>query len=150
MAQAKTLTFGKQLILLSDMASPGPATYKAPCGFEQLRMTVNVNTNDTNVPDCSDPDLPGWLVSSIVSQQMSLSGQGVLDTDAMQVWRDWFENGSVIDTRWKTEGTAQNGGGHYEAPGILSAYEESGQRGQLWQISATINLNGKPVWTAAT
>lgn len=147
MALAKTLTFGKQLLLLGDGESS--ETFAAPCGFEQLSLTVNIATNETNVPDCADPDLPAWLVSSEVSKQMVLSGSGVLDTDAMQEWRDWLTAGGEKNVRWKTEGLKANGGGHYQAPGILAAYAENGQRGGLWQVSVTINLNGKPVWTDA-
>ena len=148
MAQAKTLTFGKQMMLLGDGESP--ETFAAPCGFESLTLTVNIANSETNVPDCDDPDLPAWLVSSEVSKQMVVSGSGVLDTDAMQDWRDWLMAGGEKTVRWKTSGAAADGGGHYEAPGILAEYTETGTRGELWQASVTVNLNGKPEWTDAT
>lgn len=148
MALAKTLRFKDQLILLGDGESP--EVFTAPCGFESLGLNVNITTNETNVPDCEDPDLPAWLISDEVSKQMTLTGEGVLDTDAMKMWRDWLMEGGERNVRWKTQGDKASGGGHFEAPGILSAYSENGQRGERWRISVGINLNGKPEWTEAT
>jgi len=146
MAQASTIKLGKSALLLGDGASP--EAFTAPCGLEQLTMTVNIET--TNTPDCSDPDLPSWLVSDEVSKQMTISGEGVLDTTAMQTWRDWFMGGGEKNVRWFTDLAAGSGGGHYEAPAILTTYEEQGQRGQRWRVSIGVALNGKPIFTAAS
>lgn len=148
MAQAKTLRFAQQVMLLGDGAEPTEG-FDAPCGFTTLTLTVNIETNSTNVPDCTDPDLPAWLVSDEVSKQMVLSGDGVLDTDAMQVWRDWLLEGGEKNVRWLTSGVAADGGGYFQAPGIMSTYEEGGARGERWSLSAAITLNGKPVFTPA-
>ena len=147
MALAKTLKFGQQVVLLGDGATP--EIFSAPCGFESLSLSVNIQTSETNVPDCADPDLPAWLVSSEVSKQMVITGEGVLDTDTMQMWREWLADGGEKTVRWKTSGAKADGGGHYEAPGIMSEYSERGPRGELWQIGVKINLNGKPPWTDA-
>ena len=149
MAQAKTITFGKTAIMLGDGASS--ETFAAPCGFTELTMTVNVETNNTNIPDCSDPDLPSWLVSDIVSKQMTLQGSGVLDTDAMQTWQSWwFGDSAETNVRWFRDLTSAQGGGYFEAPAILTAYEETGSRGQRWNASVSIALNGKPTFTEAS
>lgn len=146
MAQAKTLKFGDQVLLLGNGASP--EVFTAPCGLTTLTLTVNVETNDTNVPDCADPNLPSWLISDEVSKQMVLSGNGVLDTDAMQVWRDWIINGGSRNVRWLTAGTGANGGGYWSAPAIMDgSYEESGERGSRWNVSINLKLNGAPTFT---
>lgn len=146
MAQAKTLRFAQQIMLLGDGAAPAE-NFTAPCGFTTLDLTVNIETNTTNVPDCNDPDLPAWLISDEVSKQMVLSGNGVLDTDAFQLWRAWMMAGGEKNVRWLTSGTGANGGGYYQAPGILSAYSENGERGNRWKLSAGVTLNGKPAFT---
>lgn len=148
MAQAKTLKFNQQLMMLGDGAEPDQG-FDAPCGFESLNMTVNIETNTTSIPDCDDPDLPAWLASDEVSKQMVLSGEGVLDTTANQMWRTWLLEGGEKDVRWLTKGLAANGGGYYEAPGLLTTYEEIGQRGNRWRQNIGITLNGKPEWTPA-
>jgi hypothetical protein len=146
-AIAKTLKFANQVMLIGDGASP--EVYEAPCGFTTLTLTVNIATNDTNVPDCDDPSLPSWLISDEVSKQMVLSGDGVLDTDAFQMWREWLLAGGEKNVRWFTSGTGANGGGYFQAPGIMSTYSENGQRGQRWNLSSAVTLNGKPAWTAS-
>lgn len=148
MASAKTIKFGKGAILLGDAASP--EVFSAPCGFENITLTVNIENEKTNVPDCSDPDLPSWLVSDEVSKQMVLSGEGVLDTDAFQTWRAWLLAGGEKNVRFMNDLSAANGGGYYEAPGVMNAYEEQGQRGNRWRLSVGLDLNGKPEWTDAS
>lgn len=149
MAQAKTIRFAGQLLMLGDGATP-TEVFAAPCGLTSLNLTVNIETNSTNVPDCADPDLPAWLESDEVSKQMVVGGSGVIDTDAMQIWREWLLTGGEKNVRWFTTGTAANGGGYWQAPGILSTYEETGERGQRWNVNIGVTLNGKPTWTDAT
>lgn len=150
MAQAKTITFGKAVVLLQDLDESALAFF-APCAIETLSMTINVESNTTNIPDCSDADLVAWLTTDIVSMQMTIEGEGALDTDAMKEWQDWYhtENGLERQVRFFKNLTALNGGGYYQGPAVLTAYSESGQRGQRWRQSFTIAFNGKPTWTAA-
>lgn len=151
MAQAASIKFGKAMILLSDMGSP--AVFSAPCGVESLTLNVTVNTNDTNIPDCADPDLPSWLVSDIVSKRMSLDFEGMLDQQAMQVWQDWWLNdepSDEVDVRFFRDLTSGQGGGYFQAPAILAPYSETATRGNRWRNSGTLLLQGKPTFTAAT
>lgn len=149
MAQAKTIKFGSTAILLGNGATP-TEVFSAFCGLTEMALTVNIETNTTNVPDCLDPDLPSWLETDIVSQQMTLTGNGVLDTDAMQEYQDWFMTGDQRNVRWFRDLTAGAGGGYFQAPAILTSYEETGQRGQRWNVAIGVTLNGKPTFTAAT
>lgn len=151
MAQAKTIKFANVIVMLQDQDTA--AQYAAPCGVEQLTMTINIESNTTNVPDCDDPDLASWLETDIVSQQMTIEGEGVLDTDAMQVWQDWWHganSGQEINVRFFRDLLTANGGGYFQGPAVLTAYAETGQRGQRWRNSFTITFNGKPTFTPAT
>ena len=160
MAQANAIKFGKCFILLGDGASS--EAFAAPCGIENLSLNITINSNSVSLPDCSDVDLASWLATDIVSKQMGFQFSGVLDTAAMQTWKDWwFDGGPGIynsvaagederNIRWYRDLTSGNGGGYFQAPAVLTAYAETGQRGQRWQNSGTIALNGKPTWTAAT
>ena len=143
MALARTLKFGEQLLLWGDGADPEEFT--PLCGFTSLELTVNVETNSTNVPDCDAPDLPAWLVSSEVSKQMQLGGSGVIDTNALDAFNDWIMEGGEKNFRWLTNSpTNPEANGYWAAPGIMSAYGQTGERGQLWNQSTTILLNGAP------
>lgn len=146
MAQAKTLRFAQQLLMIGDGATPTEA-FEAPCGLTSLNMTINIETNTVNVPDCDDPDLPAWLVSDEVSKQMVVGGQGVLDTDAMQIYRDWWISGGEKNIRWFTDGLAADGGGYWQAPALMTTYEETGERGQRWSVNVAFTMNGAPTFT---
>lgn len=143
MALAKTIKFGEQMLLWGDGASP--ETFTPLCGFTSLELTVNIETNSTNVPDCDDPDLPAWLKSSEVSKQMQLGGSGVIDANALDAFNDWILQGGEKNFRWLTNSVASpEANGYWAAPGILSAYGQTGERGQEWNQSTTILLNGQP------
>ena len=146
MAQAKTLRFAQQLLMIGDGATPTEA-FEAPCGLTTLNLTVNIETNTVNVPDCDDPDLPAWLVSDEVSKQMVVGGQGVLDTDSMQIYRDWLMAGGEKNIRWFTDGLAADGGGYWQAPALMTTYEETGERGQRWNVNVGFTMNGAPIFT---
>jgi len=143
MALAKVIQFGEQLLLWGDGADPEEFT--PLCGFTNLELTVNIETNSTNVPDCDDPSLPAWLVSSEVSKQMQLGGNGVIDSDALAEFNEWLLTGGEKNFRWLTNSVANpEANGYWAAPGIMSAYGQTGERGQLWNQSTTILLNGRP------
>ena len=150
MAQATTIKFGKCMLLLGDGESS--ETFAAPCGVQELTMTVNIETSNVNLPDCDDPDLASWLQTDIVSKQMTISGNGVLDTAAMQTWQNWWLSdlpSEERNVRWYRDLTAGQGGGYFLAPAVLTNYEETGQRGQRWTNSFAIALNGRPTFTSA-
>jgi len=147
MAQAQTIKFGKAMVLLGDGESP--EVFAAPCGVEELTMTVETEANSTNAPDCENPDLPGWLESDLVSRQMTIQGQGVLAQQALMTWQDWWYNdqpATEINVRFFRDIGASVGGGYFQGRAILTAYEESGSRGERWRNSFTITFNGKPTW----
>lgn len=144
MSLAKTIKFGEQILLWGDMGSP--EIFTPFCGFTSLELTVNIETNSTNVPDCDNPDLPAWLSSDEVSKQMQLGGDGVIDTVVLDRLNDWVLEGGERNFRWLTSSaTNPEANGYWEAPGIMSAYSQTGERGQRWNQSITILLNGQPV-----
>jgi hypothetical protein len=150
MAQAQTVKFSKQMILLGDGESP--QIFRAPCGFETLTMSINVAKNDTNIPDCSNPDAIAWLVSETVSKQMILSGEGLLEAGSLKDWQDWAIEGEVGGEeseermiRWFRDLDGENRG-YLQVPAILSQYQEQGQRGARWRRSIELTGNGKPTW----
>lgn len=151
MAQARTIKFGKCLLLLGDGATS--EAFTAPCAIENLSMTVNINSNNVSVPDCSDIDLAAWLATDVVSKQMTIQFSGTLDIDAMATWQNWWLDGGPTgeeerNVRWYRDLAAGAGGGFFQAPAVLTNYGETGQRGQRWQNTGAIALNGRPVYTA--
>ena len=147
MAQASTLRFGDQAILLGNGATP--EVFSAPCGLTSITKTTNIETATTNVPDCDDPDLPSWLEIDEVSKQMVLSATGVIAKEALPTWRLWHDNGGYKNIRFFRDIAAGSGGGYYEGRALLTTFEETGERGSKWTLSVGITFDGKPTWVPA-
>ena len=65
MTQATTYPFSKFLVKIGDGAAP--EVFTDPCGLTSKGFTRTANLNDTNIPDCDDPDAPSWLGRDVVS-----------------------------------------------------------------------------------
>ncbi|MFZ2869845.1 phage tail tube protein [Zavarzinia sp.] len=148
MAQAVSIKFGLIALMLGDGATP-TEVFEAPCGVTSLTVTTNVETNTTNIPDCEDPDLASWLAIDEISRQKQVSGGGLLAQASADTWNEWDLAGGYKNVRVYTNLSAANGGGYLVGPALLTAYEQSGERGQRWQNSFTITFDGKPTWVPA-
>jgi hypothetical protein len=94
MALATTYPFSKMLIKVGDGATP--EVFTDPCGLTTKGFTRTANMNDTNIPDCADPDAPSWLGRDVVSYQATLNGAGIVAKESFEtVWEDWWTEGST-------------------------------------------------------
>jgi predicted secreted protein len=135
MAKAQTLPFSKFLVLVEDPAAPG--VFKAPCGLNSRSYNRTANTNDTNVPDCDDPDAPSWLERDTVSLSASISGAGVVADEDYDVWEAWFNSGGPRNVQVKL--------GTRTATGAckLTKLNLTGQRGQRTTMDVTLDSDGE-------
>lgn len=147
MAQATTVRFGKQAILIGNGATP--EVFTAPCGLTSLTKTTNVETNTVNIPDCTDPDLSSWLGIDEISRQIQLVFGGVLNTESLLMWQTWDLAGGYKNVRWFRNLDTTDGGGYLSGSALLSAFEETGEQKQRYQISGTLIYDGKPTWVPA-
>lgn len=90
MAKATTIKGGKFRVLIGNDASP--IVYSAPCGFTQRSITLNKGLEEVNIPDCNDPDKVDWVGRDATSLSMTVSGEGVLAEESVEVWLDAWEN----------------------------------------------------------
>lgn len=150
MAIGTSIKFGRQTILIGDGSTPTEA-FTAPCGVTDLTLTVNTATAEVNVPDCSDPDLPSWLVSDVVSKQMVLSGSGTLVTESLPTWQELFLGSTERNIQFsRNTGGGTSVDGVFEAPAILTQWDESASLGNRWTFNFSFNLNGEPTFTPST
>ena len=91
MTQATTLKFSQFLVQLGNGASP--EVYASPCGLNSRSFNRTAATNDTNVPDCDDPDAPSWLERDVVSLSASISGAGVVADEDFDDWDTFWKDG---------------------------------------------------------
>ena len=89
MAQPVTIKGGKIKVLLG---SGSPVTFAAPCGFTSKSITLTKGLEEVNIPDCDDPDAVSWLGRDASSLSMSVSGEGVLASESVEVWLDAWES----------------------------------------------------------
>lgn len=144
---AISLRFGVQALLIGNGATDEEFT--APCGLTTINRTSNVTTNTTEIPDCDDPDAPVWLSIDEQAKQWVVTGSGLLARQSLPLWRDWDYEGGFKNVRWYTNLLAANGGGYFEAPALLTTFEEQGARNARWQVSVGITWDGRPARTAA-
>lgn len=147
MAQGTPVFFGKQALLIGDGATP--EVFSAWCGITSLTKTTNKETGTVNMPDCDDPDLPGWLETYLISNQMVVSGSGTVAQQSLPDWDEWDRDGSSKTVRWYRDLSAANGGGYYEGPALLTQWEESAENRAPYTFTFSVTFQGKPTWTPA-
>ncbi|MET3991674.1 phage tail tube protein [Bradyrhizobium sp. 215_C5_N1_1] len=138
MAKAQTLTFSKFLVSLGNGATP--EVFAAPCGLNSRSFNRTAATNETNVPDCDDPDAPSWLERDIVSLSASISGAGVVADEDFDTWNAWFESGDSKNVQIKL-GTTRTWTGPYK----LTKLNITGQRGSRTTFDVTLDSDGETV-----
>lgn len=135
MTQASTLRFSQFLIKIGDGASP--ETFAAPCGLNSRGFNRTAATNDTNVPDCADPDAPSWLERDITSLSGSLDGSGVVADEDFDTWNTWFESGLSKNAQITL------GARTWLGPFKLTALNITGARGSRVTFTATMESDGE-------
>lgn len=146
MATGTIVPFSKQALLVGDGATP-TEVFAALCGITSLTKTTNKETGTVNMPDCENPDLPGWLEVYLISNQMVISGSGTIAQESLQTWDEWDRTGEFKNVRWLRDITAANGGGHYQGRALLTQWEEVAEARAPFTFNFAVTFSGQPVWT---
>lgn len=151
MAIQKRVKFGTMYLLLAD-PSVTPLEYTAPCGINTFGKNVTTNTNDVELRDCADPDLPVWLGVDVVSKRMTLNFSGNLDEGAYQdIWKKYFMSQVAWPLRvYEKIGEDTAKYGYWSGEGVLTNYDDTANGGGSYTVTGTIIIDGAPVWTAST
>lgn len=146
MAQAQTIRFGEQALLIGDGATP--EVFSAPCGITSLTKSTSTNTSDIDIPDCDDPDLVVWLGIDEVSKRMTLTFSGTIAQQSLALWQEWELDGGLRNVRWLRNLNDLALRGYLEGPALLTEFEETSEARGRYTFTGTIIFDGKPVWTA--
>lgn len=133
---ANTLKFSQFLIKVGNGATP-TEIFASPCGANSRGFNRGAATNDTNVPDCDDPDAASWLERDIVSLSSELSFAGVVADEDFDTWDTWFESGASKNVQ-VTLGLRT-----WQGPCKLTALNLTGERGQRVTFTATLQSDGR-------
>jgi hypothetical protein len=149
MALAKVVA-GKSL-LIKVSSGGGSPTFAHSCLVNAARGIVfTAQTNETRIPDCTDPELIAWTKKEKISLSASVNGQGVLHTTDTEMYFNWLASPLPIAARIELSGvTLANGGGYWSANWHLTNFEVSGDIGSHVQASIGLESDGDVVWVDA-
>lgn len=136
MAQAQTMRFAQFLIKIGTGAG-SPEVFDAPCGVTSKGFNRTAALNETNVPDCDDPDLPAWLERDIVSNSAEMALSGVVDDGDFDVWDTWFNDGSTKNVQ-VILGTRV-----WQGAMVLGTLNLTGERGTRVTFEASLSSAGE-------
>lgn len=149
MAKPTTLSFGNFKVWIADRDSPN--SFVAPCGFTQKSLTIDAAVSDTTVPDCDDPEAPAWTERAVTALSATVTGQGVMAMESLELWREWALAADSIAVRVEFDAAVPAGGGFYSGNAILQSLGQSvalGSDGNKTQLSVNIVNDGEWIWTA--
>jgi hypothetical protein len=136
-------------ILLGDGAEP--EVFTPICGLTTRSFTHQVNTNDTFIPDCADPeDVPKRRLVP-TGEQWDLAGDGLYNLAQEEEIRE--ASGVTKNYRFRIARPAGSvvGTGYWGGPAMLTNTQLGGNTGggEFGSISVAIASDGEWVWTPA-
>lgn len=140
MAKPTTANASKLSVWLGTDTSP--QTFAAPCGLTTRGINFSGSANETQVPDCDDPDAPAWVERVIQSLSAGISGSGVLAKEALDTWEEFFMDAIARDCRviidWGAGVTRR-----YDGKFICTGFNISGNLGQKIQVEIALQNDGQ-------
>lgn len=149
MAKPTTYAGSTVAIFLEDPATPGQ--FIRPCGLTSHTATFTKNMQETNVPDCDDPELPAWIERGVDTLDFSANGSGVLAAESVDVFWAAFNTTESVPARiyiGKADDAAN--GRYWEGNIHVSSFEVTGERGSKAQISIAVVSDGELTFHSVT
>lgn len=141
MALATVYPFSQFVILVGDGATP--EVFDDPCGLTTRGFTRTANMNDTNIPDCADPDKPSWLGRDVVSYQAAITGAGVVAKESMPIWEGWWKDGTTKNIQIMLGKSADLDKMVWQGPAKLQELAITAERGQKVNMNINIVSDGE-------
>lgn len=133
-------------VLIGD--GDDPEVFTPICGLTSRGMTHQVNTNDTFIPDCANPeDVPKRRVVP-TGEQWDVSGDGLYNLAQEALIRGAM--GVTKNYRFRIARPAGSiaGAGWWEGPGMMTNKQLGGNTGggEFGTLSVAIASDGEWVW----
>lgn len=133
-----TIKFGKMRVYLGDGASP--EVFSVPCGFTEKAFNRSKSLNETNVPDCDDPDAPIVVTRDVASISWGVTGQGVMASEALATWDAFYNSTSSKNVKIELVYPAPTGTVTYTGAAHLESMEIGATVGN--RVTLNISLAG--------
>lgn len=148
MTAATTLKYSEFKILLGDGADP--EVFTAICGLTSKGFNYTTDTSSTNVPDCTNEDLPSFSEKDIIAFSAQISGSGVASRQSLGLLQDWMESGEKKNVQVSFADAPVGDPELYAGPAVLSALNITANKGERVNVDITIDFASKPTVTNAT
>lgn len=148
MALAQTVKAGS--FTLRFRTGPGPTfTFTEPCGFKERSLTITASTTETDVPDCADPTLPGWMEREVSTISAEINGSGVFNKAVHDAAREWMLSGERREVELVFAGNLAAGGGKYTGMMILTSLGIASPYREVLTAEVTAQSAGVLTWVPA-
>lgn len=149
MALAKVANGSKLLIRIDDVGNPGTWAHK--CSINTSReITFDSAPTETLIPDCDNPDEPGWMNREIDGLTGDIVGAGMLDTASLNFFTVWYTSGDARNIQFALDVPLADGGGYFQGDYVLKTYGVAGaNRREKATFTATMLSDGPVVWVPA-
>jgi len=142
---------GSYLDLLIQTAAGPPAVFTPFCGLTTRTFTQQINTNDTFVPDCDDPEFVPVRRLVPTGRQWDISGEGLYNLAQEDVVRSAL--GVTKNYRYRVGRPVGStvGTGYYAGPAMITNMQLGGTTGsgEFGTLSVTIASDGEWLWVPA-
>lgn len=145
MAQPTTLRGSLMLIEIGDGASP--EVFDNPCGLTAKSFTRSVTVNDTNVPDCDDPDAPVWAARAKDTTSATISGSGILAKEYLGAYESFFADQDARNVKITLD--YPSGPIEYTGLFLLTTFTISGNQGENVNVELELQSHGEVVYDAS-
>lgn len=146
MALATTVPFRFFKVMLGDGATT--EVFTAPCGLTSNGIAFTTDTNSTVTPDCTNPDLPGWVERDVVSHSATISGAGVMAEESLDTWWAAYNTDASINARVQVDRPAPTGG-YWAGAFHVTRFEQTGTRGNRVAVTVALESTGAVAWVPA-
>jgi predicted secreted protein len=138
-------------LLLKVESQDSPNQYAAFCTINAARgITFTSATNEFNIPDCTDPDLIGWLAREKVSLSVAVTGAGILNTPDVQDFFDWWSSSESRNCQIVVDVVSADGGVIFAGLFHLTEFAITGDRGAKMEATLTLASDGAVTSTPNT
>lgn len=142
MAQAQTATFAQFKILVGDGASP--EVFALICGLTTKGVDFSTSTQTSEVPDCTDEDLPSWQEIAITSVGATITGSGMWSVQSHGDMVNWILDGDVKNVQVRWDNAATGDPLYLEGAAVMTALGNSVQKGQKVNQNISLAFTQKP------
>lgn len=138
-------------ILVGDGAEP--EVFTPLCGLTARNITKQINTNDTFIPDCDDPeDVPTRRLVP-TGKQWDISGEGLYNL-AQAARIEEISDGVTLNYRFRVRRPVGSivGTGYWEGPAMMTNVQLGGNTGggEFGSISTSIASDGEWAYVPAS